>query len=123
MFSNTRVLVVDDNIDLTKIICMILASEGLTVKVCNNLEEGLFCLCDWKPQVLLLDVNINGEDAREFCKKIKTEKKEAVKVILMSGDESTLDYKDRYGADDCIAKPFDSSLLIKKIAAYLPQPA
>jgi hypothetical protein len=32
-----------------------------------------------------------------------------------------LDYKERYGADDCIAKPFDSSLLIKMIAASLAQ--
>ena len=52
------------------------------------MEEGLFCLYEWKPQVLLLDVNVNGEDSRIFCRKIKTEKNEDIKVILMSGDES-----------------------------------
>lgn len=114
-----RVLVIDDNVDLTKIIYLLLTSEGYAVKICNDLEEGLFCLHDWKPGILLLDVNINGEDARTFCKKIKADKNNNLKVILMSGDESTLDYNESYDADDCIAKPFDSAVLIQKINAHL----
>lgn len=121
MPAEPRVLVIDDNIDLTKIISMLLTSEGFAVKVCNEMEEGLFCLHDWKPQLLLLDVNINGEDTRNFCRKIKAEKKVALKVILMSGDESTLEDTDWYGADDCIAKPFETDLLLHKISRYLIQ--
>ena len=112
---------IDDNIDLTQIISLLLASEGYEVKVCNDLEEGLYCLHDWKPQILLLDVNINGEDGRSFCQKVKAEKHEALKVILMSGDESTLDYNEWTEADDCIAKPFDSNLLLQKISSYVNQ--
>ena len=123
MVSEVRVLVIDDNIDLTNIIHMVLTAEGFAVKACNDLEEGLFCLYDWKPQLLLLDVNINGEDARSFCKKIKTDKKEALKVILMSGDELPLNYNDTCGADDYMAKPFDSNLLIQKISLCLGQKA
>jgi DNA-binding response OmpR family regulator len=44
---------------------------------------------------------------------------ENIKVILMSGDESTLDYKEWSGADDFISKPFDTSLLIQKISMHL----
>lgn len=120
---STRILVIDDNIDLTRIISMLLEAEGFEVKICNDLEEGLDCLEKWEPQVLLLDVNINGEDARAHCRKIKAEKRDELTVILMSGDESTLEYTDAYGADDCIAKPFDSSFLIQKISFYLTQKA
>ena len=114
----TKILVIDDNIDLTQIINLVLTAEGYEVKVCNDLEEGLYCLYDWKPQILLLDVNINGEDSRSLCQKVKAEKHEAIKVILMSGDESTLDYNEWTEADDCIAKPFDSNLLLEKISFY-----
>ena len=117
----TKILVIDDNIDLTQIISLLLMAEGYAVKVCNDLEEGLFCVYDWKPKILLLDVNIDGEDSRNFCQKIKAEKHEAVKVILMSGDESTLDYNEWNEADDFIAKPFDTNLLLQKISLHLTQ--
>ena len=121
MHPETKILVIDDNIDLTQIIRLVLTGEGYEVKVCNDLEEGLFCLYDWKPQILLLDVNIDGEDSRSFCQKVKAEKHAAIKVILMSGDESTLAYNEWTEADDCIAKPFDSDLLLQKISAHLAQ--
>ena len=121
MHPETKILVIDDNIDLTQISRLVLTGEGYEVKVCNDLEEGLFCLYDWKPQILLLDVNIDGEDSRSFCQKVKAEKHAAIKVILMSGDESTLDYNEWTEADDCIAKPFDSGLLLQKICAHLTQ--
>lgn len=121
MSSPPRILVIDDNTDLTTIIYMMLTAEGFSVKTCNDMEEGLFCLYNWKPRVILLDVNINGEDARTFCQKIKSDKKDEITVILMSGDESTLEYNSEYGADDCIAKPFDSNLLLQKISSYITQ--
>ena len=121
MHPETKILVIDDNIDLTQIIRLVLTVEGYEVKVCNDLEEGLYCLYDWKPQILLLDVNIDGEDSRSFCQKVKAEKHEAIKVILMSGDESTLDYNEWTDADDCIAKPFDSDLLLQKISVHITQ--
>ena len=114
----TRVLVIDDNIDLTSIVSMILVAEGFSVKSCNTLEEGLFYLKDWKPQVLLLDVNVDGEDGRLLCEKIKADKKDCIRVILMSGDESTLEATSSYGADDVIAKPFESAELLKKISVF-----
>lgn len=116
--SETRVLVIDDNIDLTTIISMILSGEGYKVKVCNTIEEGLFYLKDWKPKLLLLDVNVDGEDGRILCHKIKLSGQQVI-IILMSGDEATLDYQDSNGADDCIAKPFDSAELLQKISEHL----
>lgn len=115
-----KVLVIDDNIDLTSIVSMILVAEGFSVKACNTLEEGFFHLKDWKPQVVLLDVNIDGEDGRLLCQKIKSDTKEVVRIILMSGDESTLDDVSSYGADDSIAKPFESATLLQKISFCLP---
>ena len=117
--SETRVLVIDDNIDLTTIVSLILGAEGFLVKVCNTVEEGLFYLKDWKPNLLLLDVNVDGEDTRVLCKTIKAGSQQPITIILMSGDESTLDDDDSYGANDHISKPFDSAELLQKISAHL----
>lgn len=121
MGADARVLVIDDNTDLTMIISMVLSTEGFSVKVCNNLDDGFFYLHDWKPSLLLLDVNIDGIDAREFSKKIKQDKDQKVKIILMSGDELTLEDSDKNGADDHIIKPFDSNVLVQKISAYFTE--
>lgn len=121
MAAEARVLVIDDNIDLTMIISMVLSSEGFSVKVCNNLDDGFFCLHEWSPHLLLLDINIDGIDAREFSKRIKQDKEHKVKIILMSGDELTLESSDKNSADDYIIKPFDSNLLVQKISAYFTQ--
>lgn len=118
-----RILVVDDNTDLTSIVSMILRAEGFSVKVCNDLSELDAFILDWHPQLLLMDVNVNGEDGRIFCKKIKDSGEYGViKTILMSGDESTLDHTDLVGVDDYLAKPFDSTILLEKIKNCSHQP-
>ena len=108
-----RILIVDDNTDLSEIMSIILHAEGFEVKTCDSLD---FCEGDiqvWNPDLLVLDVNVNGEDGRIFCSKQKSISD--LKIILMSGDETTLDHTHWYGADDCIAKPFDSADLLQKI--------
>jgi DNA-binding response OmpR family regulator len=117
--ARSRILVIDDNLDLTKIISMVLSFEGFLVKVCNTLEEGTACLEQWEPHLLLLDVNINGEDARELSKEIKKDKGDSIKIILMSGDELNFDNNSLYTIDDYIAKPFDTNHLVKKIRSHL----
>jgi DNA-binding response OmpR family regulator len=86
-----RILIVDDNTDLASIMSMILAAEGFSVKVCDNLTSSAICIEEWSPQLIVLDVNLNGEDGRELCNRLKSDKSSNnIKVILMSGDETTL---------------------------------
>jgi DNA-binding response OmpR family regulator len=114
----TRILIVDDNADLTNIVSLILTSEGFLVKVCHSLSGCIGLINDWNPHILLLDVNVNGEDGRELCRKLKSvDEQNELKILLMSGDENTLEQG--FGADGRIAKPFDSGLLIKNIRECL----
>ena len=109
-----RILIIDDNTDLTSIASLILTSEGFAVQVCHSLSECDSLIENWKPHLLLLDVNVDGEDGRQLCSKFKSQNERSdVKILLMSGDESTLE--EEFGADGCIAKPFDTAILVKKI--------
>ena len=121
--SQARVLVIDDNTDLTTIISLVLTAEGFEVKICNDVEGAIFCLEDWQPQIILLDVNVNGQDGRELCQKIKTERGDEVRIILMSGDETLLNITKAAGADHCIVKPFDTDQLVQQISLYSMQKA
>ncbi|HZF64732.1 MAG TPA: response regulator [Chitinophagaceae bacterium] len=115
-----RILIVDDNTDLASIMSMILAAEGFSVKVCDNLTSSAICIEEWSPQLIVLDVNLNGEDGRELCNRLKSDKSSNnIKVILMSGDETTLEHTELFGADGAISKPFDSSDLLEKIQECL----
>ena len=109
-----KILVIDDNTDLTGIISIILNAEGFKSKTCDTLEGCQAEIQKWNPDLLLLDVNVNGEDGRIFCRQLKATNSDT-KIILMSGDETTLDHTHWFGADDCIAKPFDSADLLQKI--------
>lgn len=119
--SQARVLVIDDNTDLTTIISLVLTTEGFEVKICNDVEQAIFCLEGWQPQIVLLDVNLNGQDGRKLCQKIKIERGDQVRVILMSGDETLLNITETAGADHCIAKPFDTDQLVQQISLYSMQ--
>lgn len=116
----TRILVVDDNADLTSIVSLILTTEGFSVDVCHSLGDCADKIKEWNPHLLLLDVNVNGEDGRELCARLKSrEEQKELKVLLMSGDEKALEHA--YEADGCIAKPFDTALLVKTINRCVQQ--
>lgn len=112
MSNESRVLVVDDNEDLTRIISFILTAEGYTIYTCNTLSEAYTLVQSFAPHVILLDVNVGNEDGRELCFKIKHDGTLSSKVILMSGDETLIH---TFMADDHISKPFDTAQLLEKV--------
>ncbi len=110
-----KILIIDDNADLSAIMSIILMAEGFEVRTCDSLDFCRQQLLNWEPDLLVLDVNVNGDDGRIFCSEQKANNPNEVKIILMSGDETTLDHTHWFGADEAIAKPFDSADLLKKI--------
>ena len=72
------------------------------------------------PDVVLLDINIAGDDGRQLCWKIKhSEQNGKAKVILMSGYNYSITGPLSFGADDYVAKPFESEYVVNKIERLL----
>lgn len=119
MIKGKRILVVDDNEDLTQIVSLVLKSNGYEVETCNSIPDAHSYVKDWQPEVLVLDINVSGEDGRYFCSNLKENTNTPVKVILMSGYDNNLGAAIWHGADDFIAKPFGMEELVGKVKLQL----
>src|SRR6202022_3215976 len=67
-----RVLVVDDEPDALQIIGDIIAQSGADVRTCESAQEALEMLKDWKPDVLMSDIGMAGEDGYELIDQVRS---------------------------------------------------
>lgn len=117
-----RVLVVDDDIDLLMLMERKLQQNGYVVESAVSLSEAEYVLSLFKPDLVLIDINVCGEDGRQLCWKIKHAPEAArTKVILMSGLFCPTSRVMRFGADDFVAKPFPPEFVQQKITALLQE--
>lgn len=81
-----KVLVIDDDLDLLMLLERKLVQEGYDVETAVSLAEAEDLISFSTPDLVLLDINVQGEDGRQLCFKLKKLHQQApVKVVLMSG--------------------------------------
>lgn len=115
----TKILLVDDNEDLLLITQVILKGQGYSVELAKTLEETQTALAGGLPALILMDVNLQGEDGAAFCRELKeAPATKDLRIILMSGDDD-LPALSKSGADDFLAKPFDFTELLAKVDKQL----
>jgi DNA-binding response OmpR family regulator len=115
-----RILIVDDQIACTDILCRILRRE-YEVETAVSGKMCLMALPDFKPHLVLLDIMMPGMDGYETCRRIKFGPLgNFIQVILVSGMETTADRVRGYDAlaDDYVVKPFDHDELLSKVRAH-----
>ncbi|MEJ7675465.1 MAG: response regulator [Chitinophagaceae bacterium] len=120
-----KILVIDDDKDLLDITQTLLVKQGFEVETNANWDDALQKIETFQPQLILLDVFLNGIDGLDICKQLKSmPHTKHIPVMIFSGyprvAESVI-YE--YGADDFIAKPFEVNDLITKMHSVLSQPA
>jgi len=118
--SDRTILIIDDDPDIRTLMQKVLEKEGYKVETARNKEEALEKLNQTQPLLILLDVLLSGSDGRELCQYIKNKETTAhIPVIIFSGHPSVNDNKVKtYGADDFIAKPLNTTLLLQKVEKY-----
>lgn len=117
-----RIVVIDDDIDLLMLMERKLQQHGYKVESAVSLAEAEYVLDLFKPNLVLIDINVGGEDGRQLCWKIKHGPNAAtMKVILMSALYYPTTRTLLFGADDFVAKPFDTEFLVQKIENQLQE--
>lgn len=114
-----RLLIIDDDIDLLMLLERCLIKEGYAVETAASLPEAEEIIPHFTPQLILLDINVKGDDGRQLCWKIK-HSKQKIKVILMSGFDYSLSRAVLFGADDLIPKPMETAVLLQKLDFHFP---
>jgi DNA-binding response OmpR family regulator len=115
-----RILLVDDDIDLLMLLERKLQKSGFIIESAASMPEAEYVLSLFKPNLILLGINVAGDDGRQLCWKVKnTGQNREAKVVLMSGYNYTINRQLLFGADDYVAKPFHSEFLMQKIETIL----
>jgi len=116
-----KILIVDDQADIRKLIRMTLEFEDdFQCKEAYNGETALLAIDEWKPDVVVLDVMMPGRyNGLDVCKQIKSAVKPPTKVILLTarGQARDLEEGEKAGADRYVVKPFSPGDLVDHIAA------
>jgi len=117
-----RILIIDDDIDLLMLLERRLDKEGYCIETAASLGEAEEIVYGFEPQVILLDINVRGEDGRKLCWKIKTsDALPHTKVIVMSGYDYCTSRAVIFGADDLVPKPLNMEFLLHRISLHMSQ--
>jgi DNA-binding response OmpR family regulator len=114
------IFIVDDEKDLQDIIKVNLAKEGYSVKAFSSAEEALKAMESGVPDLILLDIMMQGMDGYEFCRKIRSVPAyQSTPVMFLSAKSEEFDkvLGLELGADDYVTKPFGIKELTARIKA------
>ena len=112
-----RVLVVDDEAAIGRIVSIGLRVFGYEVITSGSGKESLGLVESKKPDIMLLDVFMPGMDGFEVLRKLRETSKLA--VIVFSAHNSSCEEALRLGANGFIAKPFTPEQIARKISDVL----
>ena len=116
----SRILVVEDDVPLARLLCSWLQTEGFVGEVAHRGEEALERIGAGTYHLVLLDLNLPGMDGLTLLAKMHTEQPQ-LPVLVVTGRSRTEDtvMSLNGGADDCIIKPFSLVELLARIRALL----
>ncbi len=121
-----RILVVDDDPMITKLVSLVLMQVGFNVTTAASAEEGLVLAKRLAPDLAILDVMLPGMDGYALCRKLRENSSTSLMPILMlTAQAETRDKLAGFnaGADDYLTKPFESPELIYRVRALLARSA
>lgn len=115
-----KVLVVDDEKPIVRLITFNLEKEGFTTLKAYDGEEALQITTDAKPDLVILDIMLPRIDGLEVCRQIR-QKNMSTAVIMLTAKDHEIDkvLGLELGADDYMSKPFSPRELIARVKAVL----
>ena len=115
-----KVLIADDDLDILEAVEMILVTKGFEVAKIGNGHKVIDSVKQFKPHVILLDINISDIDGREICKELKRPDSpyKDIPIVLFSAMHNLKDTYSECLASDFIGKPFDSNELVNKLKKH-----
>jgi two-component system KDP operon response regulator KdpE len=114
-----RILVIDDEPQITRVLRAALSAQGYDVRTANDPEEGLQVFRDWPPDLIVTDLMMPGMSGVEVTRAIRA--RSATPVLILSvrdHERSKVEALDA-GADDYVTKPFSIQELLARVRAHL----
>ena len=115
----TKILVIDDEMNICEIIRAYFEKEGYEVKTANDGVEGVSYFKMYEPDLVLLDVMMPKKDGWQVCREIREISQKPIIMITAKDDVFDKVLGLELGADDFVVKPFDMKELSARIKAVL----
>jgi two-component system KDP operon response regulator KdpE len=119
MTETPRILVVDDEAQLTKVLRTGLKSRGYDVRVAADGLAGYEVFNDWHPNLVITDLAMPNMDGLELCRRLRALSQVPIIVLSAKGEEKTKIEALDLGADDFVTKPFGIDELLARVRASL----
>jgi DNA-binding response OmpR family regulator len=119
IMSKTKILIVDDDVNICELIRLYLEKEGYEVKAVYNGKTGIAAFSEFTPSIVILDIMLPGIDGWQVCREIR--KTSNIPIIMLTAKGETFDkvLGLELGADDYIVKPFEPKELVARVKAVL----
>src|SRR5258708_3280683 len=119
MESKKRILVVDDEQEITLVLRSGLAKHGYDVRVAGEGEAALDLFQAWTPDLVVTDLSMPNMNGLKLCRRLREISSVPVIVLSVKGDEATKVAALDAGADDYVTKPFGMGELMSRVRAAL----
>lgn len=120
--NDTKILVVDDETEIQKVLSQILVRKGYVVQTAGNGLEALKIIRKIKPDIVLLDIMMPKLDGIETLRRIKALHENVIVMMVTAyGSIKTAREAMRFGAYDYITKPFDMDFIYQIIEESLKE--
>lgn len=115
----SKILIIEDEDNLSNFVSLELQHEGYETKVCENGREGLDTALNEDWDAILLDLMLPELNGLEVCRRLRQSK--STPIIMMTARDSVIDRVSGldHGADDYVVKPFAIEELLARLRAVL----
>ncbi|MBL0350490.1 MAG: response regulator transcription factor [Elusimicrobia bacterium] len=117
-----RIMVVDDDKDIRRLVENILSKEGFVTVGAENAADALKKIQNSKPDLIILDLQLPDKDGFEVCKQLRADPATRYVPVVFLTVQNVDSYKIaglEIGADDYITKPFNQTELVARVKAVL----
>ncbi|HEX4068219.1 MAG TPA: response regulator transcription factor [Acidobacteriaceae bacterium] len=114
-----RILVVDDEIQITRVLRASLSAQRYDVRTANDPEEALRIFEEWHPDLIVTDLMMPGMTGVDLCRAVRRKTGIPILVLSVRDQEHVKVEALDAGADDYVTKPFSSQELLARVRAHL----
>jgi DNA-binding response OmpR family regulator len=116
---STRILIIDDDERLNKLLTQYLSPFGFTVQAVTHPDAGLRALKADPPDLVVLDIMLPDTDGLTVCRKVRETSRIPIIMLTARGDVADRILGLELGADDYLPKPFEPRELVARMQAVL----
>src|SRR5512135_2511206 len=123
MSVNQKILVVDDELDIVKVVRAYLEQSGFRVITASDGEQALAVFRHEPPDLIVLDLNLPKMDGLDVCRAIRRESNVPIIMVTALVEETDRLIGLEIGADDYIVKPFSPREVVARVRTVLRRSA